>query len=93
MLLSSSRHSKVVAQLFAAAIFLYLAGVRSLTLNVPTHVPLVIDPVQKSMTGQTFYQPQDTLCWDSALPCSPFVYPALKQLVPELGVAAGLTLK
>jgi hypothetical protein len=93
MLLPSPWHSKAFVQIFVAAIFLYFIGVRSLTLSVPTHLPRVIDPIQKTMTGQIFYQPQDTLCWDSALPCSPFVYPALRLLAPELGVAAGFTLK
>jgi hypothetical protein len=93
ILLPLSRNSKAFVQLFAAAIFLHFIGVRSLTLSVPTQLPRVIDSVQKTNTGQIFYQPQDTLCWDSVLPCSPFVHPALKLLVPELGVAAGFTLK
>lgn len=85
--------SAMVVSVGLAAIFLYFIGVRSLTLNVPENLPLIKAPVEKFRTGQIFYQPPDGLCWDSALPCTPFVYPDLKLLVPELGVIGGFTLK
>lgn len=85
--------SAFIAQACAAAIILNFIGVRSLTLNVPQHLPAIAGPIERINSGQIFYQPQDGLCWDSALPCTPFVYPHLKLLEPESGVAAGFTLK
>jgi hypothetical protein len=82
-----------VALVSVAAIFLNFIGVRSLTLHVPEHLPSMMVPTEKINTGQIFYQPQDGLCWYSALPCTPFVYPDLKLLAPESGIAAGFTLK
>ena len=78
---------------YQPSIILNFIGVRSLTLNVPKHLPSVVGPIEKMNSGQIFYQPQDGLCWDSALPCAPFVYPHLKLLAPESGVVAGFTLK
>ena len=75
------------------AIFLYFIGVRSLTLRVPEHLPLLDAPHEQLRSGQMFYQPKDGLCWDNVLPCTPFVYPDLKLLRPELGISAGFTLK
>lgn len=85
--------SVVIVSVCIPAIFLYFIGVRSLTLSVPQHLPLVKASAEQFKNDQVFYQPQDGLCWDSALPCTPFVYGGLKLLVPEVGIAGGFTLK
>jgi len=85
--------SAIIVSVCASAIFLYFTGVRSLTLSVPEHLPSVKASAAQFRSGQIFYQPQDGLCWDSALPCTPFVYPDLKLLVPDLGISGGFTLK
>jgi hypothetical protein len=90
---SQTSSSAVIVSVCVCAIFLYFIGVRSLTLSVPQDLPQLKASAEQFKNGEVFYQPQDGLCWDSPLPCTPFVYGTLKLLVPEIGIAGGFSIK
>ena len=90
---SKISHLSYVAPIIATFILVYFVGVRSITFKMPALLPVASTNVKTSNFGVRVFEATDGLCWDSGVPCTPFLSMGLKYVDPKRGLSSGFTLK
>jgi hypothetical protein len=93
VLRSKFSHMSYVAPIIASLILVYFVGIRSITFKMPAPLPVASTNVKTSNFGVRVFEATDGLCWDSAVPCTPFLSMGLKYVDPNRGLLSGFTLR
>lgn len=88
-----SRHLPNAVLFGVFVVLTYFIGLRSITFKIPEHLPVASTKLKVTNFGVQLFEATDGLCWDSQLPCTPFVSMGLKYIDPTRGPAAGFTLR